>query len=419
MKTIISGLILFGTTLVAAAQGNIVTFVNNLQPFPTPTNRLVYDVHGNPLVGTNYVAQLYYGSTPSTLVAHTAAPAKFRPPETFSPGTWIGSVRTLTGFTGGEVISMQVRVWDIALYPTYNQATEDMTGAQYGKSDVFSYTVPMPGHHPREATMDNLRSFKLVTNPPPNVLAIRENGNRVDIIYKGTHTIQATENLGGPWTTVANDSSPFADPDSATLTRRFYRINDGGVFSANAVGYYRADICNNFSIIANQLMANGGNAISNVFTSPPNGSQVYKFNPATVAYTFMQFIDGAWEGNHLDVQLNPGEGIFFYSPVPYTHRFLGEILAVSAVPIPSGFSIISSALPMAASLPALNFPAATGDQVYQWNCSTGSYLFNQFFDGVWEGDSGGNPPFLAVGEAFFMYNPGPARNWARSFTVGP
>jgi hypothetical protein len=418
MKTIISSLILFGTALVVAAQGVTVDF-SNTQLFPTPADRLVYDVHCNPLVGTNYVAQLFYGGSPESLVPHTSAPARFRPPETTLPGTWVGGVRTLTGFVAGQVLFMQVRVWDIALYPTYNEATEDMTGAQYGKSAIFTYTVPQPGSPGPEYKMDGFRSFKLVTNPPPNVLAIRENGNRVDIIYKGTHTIQATENLGGSWTTVANGSSPFADPDSATLTRRFYRINDGGVFSANAVGYYRTDVCNNFSMIANQLMANGGNTISNVFTSPPNGSQVYKFNPATGGYTFMQFIDGAWEGNHLDVQLNPGEGIFFYSPVPYTHRFLGEILAVSAVPIPSGFSMISSALPVAGSLPSLNFPASAGDQVYQWNCATGSYLFNQFFDGVWEGDSGGNPPSVAVGEAFFMYNPGPARNWARVFTVGP
>src|SRR5689334_5015048 len=94
------------------------------------------------------------------------------------------------------------------------------------------------------------------------VLAIRENGARVDLVFTGTHMIEAAGEIAGPWVTLGSQTSPFSDPESATLERRFYRINDSGVFSANAVGYYRMNLCEGFSMIANQL-----NTFSNTITN--------------------------------------------------------------------------------------------------------------------------------------------------------
>src|SRR5881397_306890 len=97
MKALFTALILLMATTAALAQVTV-TFVNS-GSFPTMADRLVYNgLTGQPLVGTNFVAQLYYGADASSLQPHTAAPSRFRNPTTASPGTWSGGTRTLTGF---------------------------------------------------------------------------------------------------------------------------------------------------------------------------------------------------------------------------------------------------------------------------------------------------------------------------------
>src|SRR5262245_59037196 len=93
-------LLLLGTlalvTSSALSQGTV-NFNNNGLIAGNPPSVLVYlgdpAEDGTPLVGTNWVAQLYYGApgTPeSALVPVESSPALFRPPTTSSPGTWIG-----------------------------------------------------------------------------------------------------------------------------------------------------------------------------------------------------------------------------------------------------------------------------------------------------------------------------------------
>jgi hypothetical protein len=257
-------------------------------------------------------------------------------------------------------------------------------------------------------------------------LAIQENGARIDLIFSGTHTIQGASTIHGPWSTLATTTGPFTDPDSATLSNRFYRINDAGVFSTTMVGYYRLNLCPNFSLIANQFSAEGGNTVSNILKTPPNNTQVYKFNPVTGGYSSMTFVDGAWEGNHLDLTANPGEGIFVYTPVAVTQRFLGEILLNSSIPINLGPNLISAAVPGAGPLDVappggLGFPICNGDQVYQWVCGGSGYIASSFVDGAWEGDLGGARPNIVIGEAFFLFRNGTCGGgtWNRTVTVGP
>jgi hypothetical protein len=257
-------------------------------------------------------------------------------------------------------------------------------------------------------------------------LGIRENGARVELVFSGTHTIDGAPTVDGPWTTLDTTPGPFTDPASDTLPNRFYRINDSGVFSPNMVGYYRLNLCPSFSLVANQLDAEGGNTVSNVFKAPAANTQVYKFNPATGGYSSMTFIDGAWEGNHLDLTVNPGEGVFVYSPVAVTQRFLGEVRLNSSVLISPGPNVISAPVPQAGPLDiappvGLGFPICNGDQVYQWVCGASGYIANSFVDGVWEGDLGGARPVIAMGEAFFLFRFGSCgpTTWNRTVTVGP
>ena len=408
-------------TISASGQGTALQFCNGC--LPSPPDRLVRDVNGNPLVGTSYVAQLYMGASPDNLIPTTAAPARFRAPGSSQPGTWTPKAITITGI-GPGAIYLQVRVWDTSIAATYNEAAASVTG-QFGRSAVFAYNpCPPPTQPPAPPGCDlmlGFLGFTLMTNPSPGMLAIRENGDRVDVVYEGSHTIQAAGSIRGPWSTVHSGPGPFTDPNSGTFTLQFYRMRDepGPTYSVNAVGYYRLNLCSGFSLIANQLQHVGGNRVENIFNQPPEGARVFKFRPDNWIYEMMQYVDGAWEGE-AGMTLNPGEGAFLWSPTVYNNRFLGELSARTTITIPNGISIVSSPLPEIGSLSALGFPLRNGDQIFQWYCYRPTYLYNSYLDGEWEGDNGGTPPTVDIGEAFFVIRTGGgAGTWTRDFSVGP
>jgi len=118
MKKLIPFLAMTVLAAGAHAQG-VVTFANNVL---SPNTPYVLDPTGARLTGTTYVAQLYYGPSASSLTAHTAAPSRFRLLGTSLPGTWIGANRTLTGGGVGVPVFMQVRVWDLSQFATYEAA---------------------------------------------------------------------------------------------------------------------------------------------------------------------------------------------------------------------------------------------------------------------------------------------------------
>jgi hypothetical protein len=244
-------------------------------------------------------------------------------------------------------------------------------------------------------------------------VAIRENGERVDILYEGLHTIQGTASLDGPWTNLFTGSGPFTDPASATLRARFYRLRDepGPTYSSNIVGYYRVDLGScGYTLIANQLIAPGGNKISNLFRAPAEGTEIYKFNRSLGGYDLLSFVGGAWEAGDPDMTLEPGEGAFLHSPAG-THRFLGEVPLTASVIIHPGYQIISSPATRAGYLEGpppmgLGFSPADGDTVYPFFCWCG-YCIDQYIDPAsggtgWEGGSAGAPPYVSLGQSFWL-----------------
>jgi hypothetical protein len=123
-----------------------------------------------PLVGTHHVAHLYYGADANSLAPVTTNPARFRNIPNTDPlaGTWIGGTRTLTGFTPGDVVTLQVRVWDSTGGLTYDQARA--VGLFWGVSQTFTYRIPAPGSLPSDYYIENFRSFVLI--PEPSVIAL-------------------------------------------------------------------------------------------------------------------------------------------------------------------------------------------------------------------------------------------------------
>jgi len=191
------------------------------------------------------------------------------------------------------------------------------------------------------------------------------------------------------------------------------------VYSLNIVGYVNQAIPAGFSLVACQLQNSTDNKLTSLFTTAPDGTTVYKWSNSQNRYFINDFADGSWEGDDLNMTMNPGEGVWFKAPTPFTNTFVGQIALSSSVPIPHGFSIISSAVPQAGTLTALQYGATEGDTTYQWSPAQNKYIINDFADGAWEGDTAGGPT-VAVGEGFWLKNPNAsAETWARTFNVGP
>jgi hypothetical protein len=232
-------------TVVASAmgQGNFVDFSNS-RIFSTPADRLVYLDHvgGTPLVGTNWVAQLYYGADPCSLVAHTATPARFRPPGTSVPGTWVGGLRSLSGFVPGDTLTLQVRVWDIAQFLNFETAVAE--GGIFGVSLPFQYTIPSgsPPPPPSAFFMENFRAFALTSDFPVN---------------------QAPTFTGGPDVSVAEDSGSQAFAEWAT------DINPGAPNEAGQSLTFFA-FNNNSDLFSVQPAVSSSGDLT--FTPAPNGN---------------------------------------------------------------------------------------------------------------------------------------------------
>jgi hypothetical protein len=138
---------------ISRSQG-LVDFNNN-RNFVTVADRLVYNVTGEPLVGTNLVAQLYYGADVTSLQVATAAPARFRVPTTVSPGTWSGGNRTISGFGMGATLTVVIRAWD------QSNSNSWETSSLKGESAPFAYLIPPAGGPPNAFYIENFRGFSL------------------------------------------------------------------------------------------------------------------------------------------------------------------------------------------------------------------------------------------------------------------
>ena len=169
----------------AFAQG-IVVFDNRTVTLSSPPDRLVrfdpvtvgtdapnpFGTNNAPVVGTTFLAQLYYGSSTATensLVPVSSAPATFRNSTTANHGAWIQGVRTLDGFGSGETLTLQVRVWDSTFGSTFESTGGN--GVQ-GRSLMFLYTIPGPVGAPPDAFfMENFRGF-VIGVPEPSTTAL-------------------------------------------------------------------------------------------------------------------------------------------------------------------------------------------------------------------------------------------------------
>jgi hypothetical protein len=179
MKRLIPFLVLLAGATGVFAQGIVNFNNNNLSPTTQIPDRLVHNVGGAPLLGSDaaspasFVAQLYWSTDGgSSFTAHTAAAARFRPAGLNPAGTWLGGNRTLPAGVGGvgTTVTLQVRAWDsVGGTLTWDQAVAQ--GRLRGSSTPFAYnqiaSVP-PGAS--DIWMQQFAGFELV--PEPSVIGL-------------------------------------------------------------------------------------------------------------------------------------------------------------------------------------------------------------------------------------------------------
>lgn len=168
MKKSLLTLALVGATALSALGQGAIDFRNGAGQLASPPDRLVRNVDGTGVIGTVFVAQLFFASDMANLDATAAvaeAASAFRP--VLLPGSWSGGTRTLLNTPNGVAKDYVVRVWDNSL-GSYRNA---LAAGRAGQSLPFAYTSPTdPSAPPAAFTMQNFVGFSLV--PEPSTIAL-------------------------------------------------------------------------------------------------------------------------------------------------------------------------------------------------------------------------------------------------------
>jgi len=225
------------------------------------------------------------------------------------------------------------------------------------------------------------------------------------------------------------------------------------VYSLNAVGYINVTCKSGFSIIADQLFANGAGVAqylsgANAFnaTANPNSTPglldaqlldgqhvgVTTFKPSTSGFTIAGVTPTGWATDSGSAPylttLNPGEGIYIYNPYPtnFTLTFVGTVPQSTTTALTNsmaaGFNMVSSIVPQTGAIDSvLGMVPSVGDTLF-FLSATGFDIVGYTPTG-WATDTGtrfpsGTAPSPNVGEGFYYYNAsGATEVWSRTFTI--
>jgi hypothetical protein len=200
------------------------------------------------------------------------------------------------------------------------------------------------------------------------------------------------------------------------------------VYSLNVVGYVNTTLKPGYTLIANPLNTTNNTLLGlfgGVGGALPDGTQVYLWTGTTFNTGGRDDTLGDANGWTPDAfennQLPPGVGAFIKNNTanPITVTFVGEVLQGGLTNhIGAGYQLIASMVPQAGQVDTvLGMPAVDGDQVYQWNNTTGAYT-TFTHDSILNTPPpwGATVPNIGVGEGFFS-NKGAAVDWVRNFTV--
>jgi hypothetical protein len=188
------------------------------------------------------------------------------------------------------------------------------------------------------------------------------------------------------------------------------------VYSLNIVGYVTYTNPVGYRIVANPLNTTN-NDVSNLFKSPPALLTIFKRNSAGTGYDSSTF-DPDIPGWSAPLAVDPGTGIWIANPGPgsYVNTFVGEVVLDSTNAVPAGYSLKSSVIPQAGGIETvLLYPRGNLDTIFFFN---GAGYDSSTYDPDVPGWAPSEPN-VAVGQGFWIFNNGTAKNWVRHFTVGP
>lgn len=189
------------------------------------------------------------------------------------------------------------------------------------------------------------------------------------------------------------------------------------VFSSNGVGYVNVTLHPGFNLVANPLIAHDnsiGALFYNIQGGVPAGLKIFRM----VGDRFETIVWNDLDDNFIPEaaaaeETLPGDGVLVFLPGTQNRvlTFVGEIPQGDlCTTIPTGWSIKSSVVPQAINPADYNFPNA--NLIFRLTI-TGSYEVFRFDDleNAWKPSL----PNFKVGEAFFVFNRGPAVDWCRTF----
>ena len=230
------------------------------------------------------------------------------------------------------------------------------------------------------------------------------------------YEIQVSTDLKN-WIPIFDDTSPgeveYTDSSAAKFSFRFYRMSVNGTLSENVVGYASVTLPPGYSMIANSLEAKDS-SVAELFKAMPDGTTLSKFDPQASRLNENTLAQGKWTNPW--EKLAPGEGAIIFNPTSdyKTLNFAGNVrLGSFSVPIPVGFSIRSSPVPLPGRLQAdLHFPIAEGDVIHLFDRDRQKYVLHPVDAPGWAS----NPPVVGVGESFWVAKQS-AKNWIGNVTV--
>jgi hypothetical protein len=174
MKTLILIMFLAGCGNARLLAQGTVTFGNAPATFNTTADRYIYmDAVGSGtlLKGTQFLVQLYAGTTSDCLIPVDNIPSHMRGTSTTLPGIWTGGLPTKTipapiGTLDTDIF-LQVRAWDsTGGLATFEQAYQAAFLVYVGVSSIFTYHVPPSGAAAGAYAMDNFRAFAVLPGGP-------------------------------------------------------------------------------------------------------------------------------------------------------------------------------------------------------------------------------------------------------------
>jgi hypothetical protein len=228
------------------------------------------------------------------------------------------------------------------------------------------------------------------------------------------YEIQASSDFKS-WTTIEHGASKgevveYLDSSASKFGHRFYRTVTGDERSANMMGYATITLAPGFSMVANPFKA-PSNTVAELFKGLPEGVCVNKFDTRMFGLNENILKNGKWTSS--SETLLPGEGALLFNPTSDYKplNFVGEIMEDDySMPIPAGFSMRSSLVPLAGRIHEdLGFPISEGDVIHLFDTNRQQYVLYPFNDSAkWSA----NPPMINAGESFWVEKALP-KTWNR------